>query len=220
MKFTQPLKTCWLIILIFLVSALHGCAAKAPATANQPGTQVLLNKIEPREVDGKTEITIEGSEPVLQYTSFQLTEPLRLVVDISDASIGNFQDKITVNSGAVTDITPSQKDNIARLEIGLSQSVESKVYQSGGKLVVELNKPVEEAKSASETGKPAPEADRPLCLRHLRPYRQNLRNRKKEPRRLLPQCGHPPGKKASRSSLPPTAPWCRKLSWLREINWL
>jgi type IV pilus assembly protein PilQ len=157
MKFTQPLKACRLIILISLVSVLHGCAARTPATANQPGTQVLLNKIEPREVDGRTEITIEGSEPILQYTSFQLTEPLRLVVDISDAAIGNFQDKITVNSGAVADITPSQKDNIARLEIGLSQTVESKVYQSGGKLVVELSKPAEEARTAPEAVTPKQE---------------------------------------------------------------
>ena len=128
MKFTQPLKACWLIILISLVSALHGCAAKAPAPGAQQGTQVILNKIEPREADGKTEITIEGNEPILQYTSFQLTEPLRLVVDIADADIGKLQDRIPVNSGAVTDITPSQKDNIARIEIGLSQAVESKVY--------------------------------------------------------------------------------------------
>ncbi|MGE5174279.1 MAG: type IV pilus secretin PilQ [Betaproteobacteria bacterium] len=155
MKFTQPLKACWLIILISLVSALHGCAAKAPAAGTQQGTQVILSKIEPRAADGKTEITVVGNEPILQYTSFQLTEPLRLVVDITDADIGKLQDRIVVNSGAVTDIIPSQKDNIARLEIGLSQAVESKVYQSEGKLIVELSKPAEEAKAAPETVTPA-----------------------------------------------------------------
>ncbi len=162
MKYTQPLKTCWLIILIALVSALHGCAAKAPETAGK-GSQVILSKIEPREADGKTEISIQGNEPILQYTSFQLTDPLRLVVDIADADIGQFQDRIVVNSGAVTEITPSQKDNIARLEIGLSQAVESKVYQSDGKLVVELSKPVEEAKTTPEAVAPVvlPEAAKP-----------------------------------------------------------
>jgi type IV pilus assembly protein PilQ len=163
MKYTQPLKTCWLIILIALVSALHGCAAKAPATAGPQGTQVILSKIEPREADGKTEISIEGNEPILQYTSFQLTDPLRLVVDIADADIGALQDRIAVNSGAVTDITPSQKDNIARLEIGLTQAVESKVYQSDGKLMVELSKPAEEAKTTAETVAPVaqPETQKP-----------------------------------------------------------
>ncbi len=156
MTYTQPLKACWLVILISLVSALHGCASKAPETGQQQGAQVVLTKIEPREADGKIEIGIEGSEPILQYTSFQLTEPLRLVVDISDASVGQFQDKIAINSGAVTEIVPGQKDNIARLEIGLSQAVESKVYQSGGKLVVEFSKPVEEGKTTPETATPAP----------------------------------------------------------------
>ena len=149
MMYTQPQKTGWLIILAALVIALQGCAAKAPGTAQGQATQVILNKIEPREVDGKTEIDIEGSQPILQYTSFQLTEPLRLVVDISDASIGKFSDPIKVNSGAVTDIMPGQKDNIARLEIGLSQTVDTKVYQAGGKLIVELSKP-EGAKATPE----------------------------------------------------------------------
>ena len=149
MKHTQPLKAYWLIFLISLVSVLHGCAAKAPETEKQ-GPQVVLSKIEPREVDGKTEITIEGNAPILQYTSFQLTEPLRLVVDIADADIGALRDRLVVNQGALVDITPSQKDNIARLEIGLTQAVESKVYQSGGKLVVEFIKPVEEAKTTPE----------------------------------------------------------------------
>jgi type IV pilus assembly protein PilQ len=149
MKYSQPQKTCWLIILAALVIALQGCAAKTPATAMEQSSQLVLNQIEPREVDGKTEIDIEGTEPILQYTSFQLTEPLRLVVDISSASIGKFKDPIKVNTGGVTDITPSQKDDIARLEIGLSQTVDTKVYQAGGKLVVEVGK-TEEAKTASE----------------------------------------------------------------------
>lgn len=156
MKYVQPLKIYWLIILISLITALFtGCGAKAPA--KQQGTLVLLNKIEPRDADGKTELVIEGTEPILQFTSFQLTEPLRLVVDISDADIGKFPGKMNVNSGAIIDITPSQKDAIARLEIALSQAVDTKVYQSGGKLLVELGKPVETAKATPEAVAPAPQ---------------------------------------------------------------
>jgi len=153
MTYTQPLKACWLIILISLASALHGCASKAPETA-QEGAPIVLTKIDSRETDGKIEISIEGSAPILQYTSFQLTEPHSLVVDISDADIGKFKDRIAVNSGVVADIAPSQKDNIARLEIGLSQAAESKVYQSGGRLIIELSKPVEEAKTTPEAVTP------------------------------------------------------------------
>jgi type IV pilus assembly protein PilQ len=150
MKHSQPQKKCWLIILAALVIVLQGCAAKAPATAQGQSTQFTLSKIEPRDVEGKTEIDIEGSQPILEYTHYQLTDPLRLVVDISDASIGSFKDIIKVGSGAVTDITPEQKDNVARLEIGLSQSVETTVYQSSGKLIIEFNKP-QETEAAQET---------------------------------------------------------------------
>jgi len=166
MKYSQPPKTYWLIILIVLVTmSIAGCGAKAPAPAKQQGASVVLNKIEPRDVDGKTEIVIEGNEPLLQYTSFQLTEPLRLVVDISDADIGAFQKKMNVNSGAVVDITPSQKDAIARLEIALSQAVDTKVYQSGGKLMVEIGKPIsEETGTAPEPAAPVQERQKATMI--------------------------------------------------------
>src|SRR5512147_2027089 len=134
MKLTQPPKAYWLIFFIFLASMLHACASMETEQETQ-GPHVVLTKIEPREVAGKTEIAIEGTAPILQYTSFQLSEPLRLVIDIADADIGALRDRLAVNQGAVADITPSQKDNIARLEIGLTQAAESKVYQSDGRLV-------------------------------------------------------------------------------------
>jgi hypothetical protein len=162
MNRAQPPKAYWLIFLVSLITVLFtGCGAKAPAPAQQQGTQVLLNRIEARDIDGKTEIVIEGTGPLLQYTSFQITEPLRLVVDISDADISKFTTKINVNSGAVVDITPSQKDTIARLEIALSQAVDTKVYQSDGKLMVELAKPVEEAKAEPKVVAPAPQQEAP-----------------------------------------------------------
>lgn len=158
MKYAQPPKAYGLIVLISLVAVIFsGCGGKAPVSANQQGTQVLLDKIESRNLDGKIEIVVEGTGPIMQYTSFQLTEPLRLVVDISDADISKFPEAIVVNSGAVVAITPSQKDTIARLEIGLSQAVETKVYQSDGKLMIELAKPVEEAKEAREPESIEPE---------------------------------------------------------------
>jgi type IV pilus secretin PilQ/predicted competence protein len=161
MKYSQPRSIFWLMILISLTLLVHGCAAKAPTVANQQGPLVVINKIEPRDVDGMTEIAVEGTEPILQYTSFQLTEPLRLVVDISDADVKKFQDKISVNKGAILDITPSQVDSIARLEIALSQPVDTKLYQAGGKLIIEIAKPVEGAKAAPEAVKPVPQPEPP-----------------------------------------------------------
>ncbi|NTW65882.1 MAG: type IV pilus secretin PilQ, partial [Nitrospirae bacterium] len=141
----------WGIVLLTVVSFLFtGCAGQKGPETGQPVPRVAIQSITPQETDTLTEIVIEGSDPIMQYTSFQLSEPLRLIVDITDADLAKFQDKITVNKGPVIDITPSQVDNIARLEIALSQSVDTKVYQADGKLMVELAKPVEAAKAAPE----------------------------------------------------------------------
>jgi type IV pilus assembly protein PilQ len=149
MKLVQSRRARWLVSVAALLLILQGCAAKAPS---REGVLVPINAIQHRAVDDKTELVIEGEQPLLQYTSFQLTEPLRLVVDITDASIDKFTDRITVNQGAVIDISPSQMDNIARLEIGLTQPVETRVYQSGGKVMVEFGKGAEVVKA-----EPAPE---------------------------------------------------------------
>jgi type IV pilus assembly protein PilQ len=151
------------ILLLTLVLSLLfiGCSAHTgPETGT--GAKVAIQSITPREIDNRTEIVIEGSDQIQQYTSFQLTEPLRMIVDITDADLSAFKDKIVVDKSPVIDITPSQVENIARLEIALSQSVDTRVYASEGKLIVELAKPVEAAQPApappAEQAAPAPEA--------------------------------------------------------------
>lgn len=146
----QPRSIPWLIILVTLVLTLPACGPKSPATEQPQSGAITIVKIEPRQANEKTEIVVQGSGPVTQYTSFQLNEPLRLVVDITDANAGDFQNRIAVNSGPVIDINPSQMDNIVRLEIALTQTVDTKVYQAEGNLIIELGKAVEEAPAAPE----------------------------------------------------------------------
>lgn len=150
MTSVQPrIKIGCLLLLVPFMIMLNGCAGTTPPVTQ--GTKlVVIDKIEPRETDGKTELVISGGDPILQYTSFQLTEPLRLVVDIPDADVSNFKDPLIVSKGTVGTITPTQMDSIARLEIGLSQAADTKVYQLNGKLIVELAKPVDTAKAETE----------------------------------------------------------------------
>jgi len=169
MKHTQPRSIVWLMILIFAVANLQGCAAKKRPEAEQPNAPVQISKIEPREANDKTEIVVEGSGPILQFTSFQMNDPLRLTVDIADANIGTLLGKISVNKGAVIDINPSQTDNIARLEITLAQMADTKVYQADGKLIIEVGKPAETAKTpepelaTAPTPTPVPVPEAPVA---------------------------------------------------------
>ncbi len=143
----MPPRSRWcLLIPALLMITLAGCAVGKPSVAGE-GAPVTITAITPHEVGGKMEVSIAASGPIRQYTSFQITEPLRLVVDMTDADIGAFKEAIPVKNGAITDIVPMQKDNIARLEIGLTQAVGSKVFQANGKLFVEIDKPV-----TAETG--------------------------------------------------------------------
>jgi len=155
MKRSQLLTGVWVVVFMITAWVLHGCGARPVLEPQKP---VMIESIEPREADGKAEIHVTGTGPIMQYTSSQITEPLRLIVDITDANIEKFQEAITVNKGPIVDITPSQQDNIARLEIGLTQAVEAKVYPEGGKLIIELGKPGE---AAPEQAKAVPEAEKP-----------------------------------------------------------
>lgn len=155
MKHVQLRRARWAAAIAAVVVMLQGCAATSPQL--QEGMLVPINAIQPQSADDKTELVIEGAQPLFNYTSYQLTEPLRLVVDITDASIGRFTDRIAVNKGVVVDISPSQADNVARLEIGLTEAVETRLYQSGGKLMVEFGKGAETAKAEpAPVPQPAP----------------------------------------------------------------
>lgn len=156
----QPLKIWCLVTAISLIFVLHGCGKKPVAEPQTVPT--VISKIEPRDSDGKTEIIVEGTLPLHQYTSFQLTEPLRLVVDILDADLGAFKDKILFKNVVLADILPTQKENnIVRLEIGLLQPVDTKVYQADGKLMIEIAKPIEAAKPTAQPPVPAPVPEQP-----------------------------------------------------------
>ena len=161
MMSVQPrIKIGCVLLLVPFIFMLHGCAGTTPS-ATKANKLVVIDKIEPREADGKTELVISGGDPILQYTSFQLTEPLRLVVDIPDADIRSFKDPMIVGKGPVGTVTPTQMDSIARLEIGLLQAADTKVYQSNGKLIVELVKPVDTAKAEPAAITAVPPAEKP-----------------------------------------------------------
>ena len=160
MKRSPLLKGAWVVVFMMAAGILHGCGARPSLETQKP---VMIESIEPRETDGKAEILISGTGPIMQYTSSQITEPLRLIVDITDANIEKFQDTIAVNKGPIVDITPSQQDNIARLEIGLAQMADARVYKDGDKLMIEFGGPAEaapkQAKAVPEAEKPAPQPE-------------------------------------------------------------
>jgi len=144
-----------LVVNCLVVWDLLACAPKAvPITPISQESQEI-KEIRIVDMPDKTQIIVEGEQPMV-YTSFRLTDPLRLVLDLAGTTLGKYSEPILVNSGAVTKITsvegtPSSK--VARLEIGLAQSVNTQVVTEGNRLLVDVMKPRPEAL----TNPPAPE---------------------------------------------------------------
>ena len=182
MKRSQPRLLLWLIILISLTGVFHGCAAKSGTAGKQSGALVPITRIEPREIGRQDRDRDRGSRtvPAVHFLpGYRTSQAGRRYLRCRYCQL---QDKITVGKGAVIDIVPSQRDNSARLEIGLSQAVDTKVYPSQGKLIVEIAKPVEEGKSSPKRSPP-----RQRCRALHRPARGNSRQPKKPRTKPAPE---------------------------------
>ena len=74
-----------------------------------------ITKIDANDIGDKTQLVIEG-DSVLSYTTFKLSDPLRLVLDFSDTTLGAYKERIVINQGAVTDIIPTEIGEPKRLQ--------------------------------------------------------------------------------------------------------
>jgi len=134
--------------LPFLILGMTSCASLFEET--QPGAGDELNTIQDISVTDqpdKTEIVVVGQKPLV-YTSYQLTDPARLIVDLAGASVGKYKDRLPVGQGAVTDLLPIEGEkpgNVVRLEITLTEAVLSHVSADGEKLLIDIDKPAASA---------------------------------------------------------------------------
>ncbi|HXC62647.1 MAG TPA: type IV pilus secretin PilQ [Nitrospiria bacterium] len=150
-----------LVISPLILLGLFACAPKAVPIKPVPQESQEIKDIQVVDLSEKTQIIVETEQPMV-YTSFRLTDPLRLVLDLAGTTAGKYHEPIAVNSGAVTYITPVEgvpPSTVVRLEIGLSEAVTTEVVTSGTKLIVDVMKPSSEVSAAPaspETSAPAP----------------------------------------------------------------
>ncbi len=140
-------KMCLTTGIILILFGLFACSPKASqvkdTSAKKTAGAATIAKIDAKDLGDKTQLVIEG-DSVLSYTTFKLSDPLRLVLDFSDATLGAYKERIVINQGAVTDIIPTEigePKKIARLEIALSQLVDSSVRQEGQRIIIDVEKP-------------------------------------------------------------------------------
>src|SRR3954468_18262363 len=119
--------------LVAVVSAVLAAAAAAQ-------DKVELNTITKVQVSGGS-ITIIGSKKP-NFTTFTMTDPARLVIDISEAVFSGVQDEQQVGNGVVTAIKTasygSDASAIARVLIGFEKEFETDIQTADTKLVVKV----------------------------------------------------------------------------------
>lgn len=136
------------------LSAMTGCAG-AKVKPTPEGANAIQN-IAINELDDFTEIVITGTNPPV-YTVFKLIEPLRLVVDLGNTSMGTAESSYEVNNGVINVINVSEPGEetgslFTRVEIGLDKPMKYDTSVSGNELNIKISKveiaPEEKAPSA------------------------------------------------------------------------
>ena len=134
---TQPLPTGSRRRGAFVVFAL----ASSLALAAQD--RVQLNTISKVEVKGAT-VEITGSRRP-SFTTFTLTDPPRLVIDLSEAVFAGVPTEQKVGDGTITAIKiasyGSESAAIARVLVGFEKELETDIVANGNQLVIKLPLP-------------------------------------------------------------------------------
>jgi len=122
------------------VTRLVAVATAVMAAVAAAQDKVELNTITKVQVSGGA-ITITGTKKP-SFTTFTMTDPARLVIDISEAVFSGVADEQQVGNGVVTAIKTasygSDASAIARVLIGFEKEYETDIQTSDTKLVVKV----------------------------------------------------------------------------------
>jgi type IV pilus assembly protein PilQ len=127
------------------------------------GAPIRIDGISFREEPSYTRVIIEGSEP-LKYTFFKLlTDPLRIAIDIPAGEFEDISAPIQVNNGTLTQIDIGQYEGKARIEIGLTKTVNYNITKVEQKLFVDVERATV-AEAAEEKGEVVEEKAPPEAM--------------------------------------------------------
>ncbi len=132
-------KTKILLSSILVVFFIGACAGSKPVPG---GGHNIIGNIDVSDQDTATVLTIEGSTPPI-YTVYKMTNPLGIVVDLTNADVSALSN-MAINNGFINTISvKSLKESgnkISRITIGLDQPVDYNASVQGNNLVVSVSK--------------------------------------------------------------------------------
>lgn len=138
------------LVGVFAIALMLGCAGKtAPAPVSSPTeageeTRELnqLVSVTTEERENATAVILEGTAP-MSPNIFKLTDPDRIIVDLTDTKLGDVSAAEDINAGGISEITSNQfddaKSSLSRVVIALSEPMEYQVESDGAKLVLTVS---------------------------------------------------------------------------------
>ncbi|HYO69097.1 MAG TPA: AMIN domain-containing protein, partial [Archangium sp.] len=129
----SPMKAIMVALLACVMVPALALAQEGQAAGN-------LNTITGVNVTGGRVEIVGTRKP--NFTTFTMTDPPRLVIDLSEAVFSGVKEEITVGNGTITGIRTasygSDESSIARVLIGYEREVETDIQASGNALVVTI----------------------------------------------------------------------------------
>ncbi|HEX5746394.1 MAG TPA: AMIN domain-containing protein [Archangium sp.] len=124
-------------ILVALLACVMVPALALAQEGQAPGN---LNTITAVNVTGGRVEIVGTRKP--NFTTFTMTDPPRLVIDISEAVFSGVKEELAVGNGTITGIRTasygSDESSIARVLIGYEREVETDIQAAGNSLVVTI----------------------------------------------------------------------------------
>ncbi len=143
------------IVFIGMVSIIYSsCSPRVTQVKTEEMAALEVSDVRLSDNPDKTEVIVTGSGHI-PYTTFRLTDPPRLILDLAGTSLGNFKEKIEIKGGEVVSIIPKEGEKpnmVSRLEIVLTGLAESNVRRDGDSLIVEILKTPAIAEEARDGG--------------------------------------------------------------------
>lgn len=169
MNISRSSRICIFLIFYSMISIIFSSCSPRVSQVKQEEKMVLeVRDIVLLDHPDKTKVIVAGSGPI-PYTTFRLTDPPRLIVDLAGTSLGRFKEKIEARGGAVIDITPKEGERpnmVSRLEMVLTGLVESNVKRDENNLIIEIPKMDSKVEIAKDEKGPSEEAKTEIAGRH------------------------------------------------------
>ncbi len=160
-KDSLPHAQSYLFIVCFLLFAFFGCA-----TTNTGNTETLIEQ-NPTVITGinihDNAVTVTANKPFI-YTIYKPGDPYKVVIDMPDVTIGDYNKRIVSDRAGITEIIPSQIESpslIARLEILLQAPLLVEQEYKNNMLTVILKENTQEEKKTPVVQIPISEDTKP-----------------------------------------------------------